>query len=402
MRKINISIKEAEKALAEHKTRRAAARALGVHPTTLTKALAGVYEKTQNKITQPNPQSPALVALNTSSVTRQLHAERELRKSIQSAFEEYRACNDAIDSLDAQFVAPAVIHPLKTSDVSESISAMFYADWHVFETVRAAEVSGLNQYNRYIARACVGTATRNFCKLTEINRAGTTIKTGMVSFLGDLISGHLWPDQIENNSGSPLEEVLYATTLATGAIDYILKHGGFDRIIVNAVDGNHSRITGKDRRKTNRVKHSLEWLMFQYIKRYYTEKGETRLTFNIGEGIHLYVPLMYGVDARHPNGVTWRLTHGDEGLRYQGGVGGLAIPVNRTIRQWNEARHADLTAFGHWHTSLYLNNALAVGSLLGYSPLSIGYKTQYEAPLQAMLTIEKTRGITTYQPVFVR
>ena len=51
------------------------------------------------------------------------------------------------------------------------------------------------------------------------------LKPGMVSFLGDLISGHLWPDQIENNSGSPLEEVLYAT-LATGAIDYILSMVG--------------------------------------------------------------------------------------------------------------------------------------------------------------------------------
>lgn len=391
---------EAQEALKTHKSKRAACRALHIHGDTLDRALAGKYDVMDDAITVTP--SPATIAIGNSSLQRQLDAERALRKSIQESFEEYKACNDAITALEAGFTEPTVIEPTTSSKESESLSTMWFADWHVFETVKPAEVSGLNAHNPVVARMSVENATKAFCRITDINRAGTTINTGMVSFLGDLISGHLWPDQVENNSGSPLEEVLFATDLAIGSLNYILKHGGFDRLIVNAVDGNHSRITGKERRKNNRVKHSLEWLMFQYIKRYYDDRGEKRITFNIGEGIHLYVPLAYGVDCRHPNGVTWRLTHGDEGLRYQGGVGGLAIPVGRTIKQWNEARHADLTAFGHWHTSLYLNSALAVGSTLGYSPLSIGYKTQYEAPMQAMLTIEKTRGVTAYQPVFVR
>lgn len=398
---LNITQETAKQALKKYKSKRKAAKFLGVHRDTLDRALQGCYETLDNPPTVV-PVTLVSTAMSNSVAHRQLEAERALRKSIQEAFEEYKACNNAITALEANFTEPAVIEPVTSSKHSESMSAMFFADWHVFETVRPAEVSGLNAYNPIVARMSVENATRTFCNLTNINRAGTIIKTGMVTFLGDLISGHLWPDQIENNSGSPLEEVLFATELVIGSINYTLEHGGFDKLIVNAVDGNHSRITGKERRKTNRVKHSLEWLLFQYVRRYYEDRGEKRITFNIGEGIHLYIPLAFGVDARHPNGIVWRLTHGDEGLKYQGGVGGLAVPVGRTIKQWNEARHADMTAFGHWHTSLYLNSALAVGSTLGYSPLSIGYKTQYEAPMQAMLTVEKERGVTAYQPVFVR
>ena len=394
----DITKKAAEDAVKKCKSKRATCRHLGVHHTTLEKALAGKYEMPTGDAAKETVKT----AMVSSSLQRQLEAERTLRKNIQESFEEYKACNDAISTLEANFTEPTAIEPITSSKHSESLSAMFFADWHVFETVRPAEISGLNDYNPIIARQSIETATRSFCSLTDINRAGTTIKTGMISFLGDLISGHLWPDQIENNSGSPLEEVLFATDLAIGSLNYILANGGFDKLIVNAIDGNHSRITGKERRKTNRVKHSLEWLMFQYIRRYYEDRGEKRITFNIGEGIHLYIPLVFGVDPRHPNGIVWRLTHGDEGLKYQGGVGGLAIPVGRTLKQWNEARYADMTAFGHWHTSLYLNSALAVGSTLGYSPLSISYKTQYESPMQAMLTVERQRGVTAYQPIFVR
>jgi hypothetical protein len=214
------------------------------------------------------------------------------------------------------------------------------------------------------------------------------------------MSGHLWPDQIEGNAGSPLEEALFVTDLIISSLDYILKHGEFSTVYVNTVDGNHSRITGKEKRKANRAKHSLEWLIFKYVERYYEHLGETRLVFNVSESIHSYIDLAFGMDKRHPNGLTWRLTHGDEGIRYKGGVGGIAVPANRQIKIWNEARHADMTAFGHLHTSEYLKRYLAVGSTLGMSPNGLNH--EFEPPQQAMLTVEKTKGITAYYPIFVR
>jgi hypothetical protein len=247
----------------------------------------------------------------TGNYRRQYEAEKELRTGIQAAFEEYKANHEFISVLETQFTAPSIIEPTTAHSKSESLAAMFYADWHAYEQVRPQEVNGLNAYNPVICRDSIETATKAFIKLTNERRTLTTINVAMVNFLGDLMSGHLWPDQIEGNAGSPLEEALFVTDLIISSLDYILKHGEFSKVYVNSVDGNHSRITGKEKRKSNSAKHSLEWLIFKYVERYYEHLGEKRLVFNISESIHSYIDLAFGMDKRHPNGLTWRLTHGD-------------------------------------------------------------------------------------------
>ena len=338
-----------------------------------------------------------------SAIQRKYEAEAAQRRSIEEAFEDYRACNQVIAQLEAEFVAPGPIEPLARSGASESLVAFANADWHVYETVRPHEVSGLNEYSPAIARASVERCTRACVELTQIHRAGTAIKRGVDIYLGDLMSGQLWDDQIEGNAGTPMEEALFVAQLVTERLDYLLAHSGLEIIDIVSVDGNHSRITGPKKRKANRSKHSIEWLLFQFIKRRYETLGEKRLRFTIADGIHTYLELPgFGVDRMHPNGLVWRLTHGDEGLSYQGGVGGLAVPAQRAVKQWDKGRPADLTIFGHWHTSEYLKNYLAVGSLLGYSPLSLAYRTEFERPQQAMLLVEKNLGVTGYHPIFAR
>ena len=179
-------------------------------------------------------------------------------------------------------------------------------------------MNGLNEFNPVICRDRVETTSRFFVRQTNACRGITKINDAMVCYLGDLMSGHLWPDQVENNSGSPLEEALFVSDLVIGQLNYILKHGKFDKIHVYSVDGNHSRMTDKTR-KANRVHHSLEWLLFQFVKRYFEQMGEKRIIFNIGQGIHNYVYLNYGIDKRHPNGLIWRITHGMGSIRCRHG-----------------------------------------------------------------------------------
>ena len=42
-----------------------------------------------------------------------------------------------------------------------------------------------------------------------------------------------------------------------------------------------------------------------------------------------------------------RFLHGHS-IRYQGGIGGITIPVNKAIAAWDRIEGADLTVFGHW------------------------------------------------------
>ena len=381
-----ITKKQAEEALAKHKSKRAAAKALGVHRDTLERAL----------------ESTDTTNIGTGTLRRQLEAERTLRKQVEEAFETYRAANDFIDSL-AKCYDPndvTVIAPRKGKRESESIPWLFNADWHSYEQVKLEEVNGLNEYNPMICRDSVETAARFFVKQTNACRNITTINEAGICYLGDLMSGQLWPDQIEGNAGTPLEEAIFVVDLIISQLTYILKYGSFSMLYVYTVDGNHSRITDKKRR-ANRSHHSLEWLIFQFVKRYFEQIGEKRIVFNIGVGIHNYIEMQYGVNKRHPNGLVWRITHGDEGINYRGGVGGISIPANRQIRLWNEGRKADLTVFGHLHTAEpNLRRYLAVASLIGMTPN--GLRFEYEPPTQAMLTVEKEKGITGYYPVFVR
>ena len=392
----------AKDAVRQYGSQRKAAKALKMSRHVFAKALnEGAYDGLIEGMENPPPKIDIVThAVAHGNLRRMYEAEKQLRKEMQEAFESYKAANDFIESLDREFTEPTVILPRTESRDSESMACMFNADWHAFETVRRHEVNGLNEYNPVICRDSVDTATRFFVMQTDACRNITKINEGLVCYLGDLMSGHLWPDQIENNAGSPLEEALFVVDLIIGQLKYILKHGGFKRLYVFTVDGNHSRVTDK-KRKTNRVHHSLEWLIFQFVQRYFTQTGEKRIVFSIGRGLHNYVHLQYGVDKRHPNGLIWRFTHGDEGITYRGGVGGIGIPANRQIRQWNEGYKADLTVFGHLHTAEpNLKRYLAVASLIGVTPN--GLRFEYEPPTQAMLTVEKTRGITGYYPIFVR
>jgi len=312
-----------------------------------------------------------------------------------TAFESYKATNDFLSVIEDRFVEPLPIAPEQSSGESESLAAAFASDWHAFETVVPEQVSGLNEYTPAIAKASVETFFRTVVRWCEIHRAGTRIDKLLLGFLGDLITSMLHDDQKEMNAGPPLEEVLFVTSLVIQGIDHLLEFSGCSEIIICTCDGNHSRITEK-KRKSQRAKHSLEWLMFQFIRKHYEMTGETRLTWNISPGYHLYVPIDFG------GGKVLRLHHGDEGIRYQGGVGGLAVSAQRAIKQWNVARKADLDVFGHWHSSEYPRTYVAVGSTLGYSPLSVAYRTEFEAPQQAFVLFEKKHWVTAYHKIYVR
>lgn len=393
---------QARQAVAEHGSLRKAYKALGVSWHTMRAAYhKAAYDKQVPQSTvQPTELPDPTYVVGTGSLRRQLEAEKQLRKEVQEAFDSYKAANDFIQSMSAEFVAPTEIAPKTKRNTSESLVCMFNTDWHAYEVVKPEEVNGLNEYNPVICRKSAENAIKFFLRQSDACRSITRINDAMICYLGDLMSGHLWPDLIEGNAGSPLEEALFVVDLIIGQLNYALEYGGFDNIYVFTVDGNHSRITDK-KRKANRAHHSLEWLIFQFVQRYYQQIGEKRIKFSISTGMHNYIHLRYGVDKRHPNGLVWRLTHGDEGISYKGGVGGIGVPVNRQIRQWNEGYKADLTVFGHLHTAeANLKRYLAVASMIGVTPN--GLRFEYEPPTQAMLTVEKTKGITGYYPIFVR
>ena len=326
---------------------------------------------------------------------RDLRAKTGQYDELLDAFQDFKTAAQYMDFMDREFAEPAVIKPESRSGQSESVAVAVATDWHAFESVKPEQVNGLNEYTPDICRRSAESFFKTVCRWIEIARGGTKIDTMVMAFLGDLITSMIHEDKIEGNAGTPLEESLFVADLVIGGLDHLLKNSGCKQIHVVSCDGNHSRITIK-KRKANRVKHSLEWLLFNFIQRHYEAQGEKRLKFTITPGYHLYVPFDFS------GGKTIRFHHGDEGIRYMGGVGGLAVPAQRQIKIWNKGRNADLDIFGHHHTSEFPRNYIAVGSLMGYSPFSITGKYEFERPQQVLVTIEKKRWITGYHPIYVR
>src|SRR3990167_7591922 len=144
------------------------------------------------------------------------------------------------------------------------------------------------------------------------------------------ISGNIHEELLENCLLRPIEAALYAQELIQSGIELLLNSTKLKLTIV-CVCGNHSRITGKTHISTEQG-NSLEYFMYHTLK----QRLEcNRATFVIGDGYHVYFPIY---------DYAFRFHHGHS-LRYQGGIGGLTIPVNKAVAQWNKAKWAFCDVF---------------------------------------------------------
>lgn len=303
-------------------------------------------------------------------------------RNLKSDFELVSRFND--DS-----ISPVVIEPITSSANDESIAVANASDWHAFEVVRPEEVSGLNEYNPEICEQSIKEFFKGVVRWTDIHRHGTNIKKLVLNFLGDLITGQLHDDQCETNAGTPEEEVLFVLDAITGGVDYLMKHGKYDELIINGVDGNHGRATEK-MRVANRVKHSREWLLYKLLERWHS--SDKRIRWNIATGQHLYMQIFDKMIRIH---------HGD-GIKYQGGIGDITIPIHKAIKDWNTAKYADLDILGHYHATKDETMFISNGSLLGYSPYSIRIKGKFERPQQSFVVLNQKRWITSFNRIYVR
>ena len=193
---------------------------------------------------------------------------------------------------------------------------------------------------------------------------------------------------METNALSPVEAVVFLRDMICSGIDLLLRETYLPIFIPTCV-GNHGRTTVKKRIKTS-CKNSYEWLLYMTLARHY--EGNPRVKFSVGTGYHNTQEIM---------GRKVRFHHGD-GLRYMGGVGGISIPVNKSIAQWDKVSPADFDIFGHWHTFLtYYPKWVSCGSLMGYSEYSVEIKADFQHPTQAFIVIDRKYGLVQSTPIFL-
>lgn len=284
--------------------------------------------------------------------------------------------------------SPYVIKHIKSTSKTEAVAFMVASDWHMAERIDPEVVNDMNDFNPDIARIRAEAFFRNGLKLVEIQQHAVDIKTLVVPLLGDMVNNTIHEDAIESNTMSQAEEVNFVESILISGFDYLLKNSDL-KIIVPCSTGNHGRTT-QERRVSTENGNSLETILYHHLANCY--RNETRIEFVISKGYLSYLNLF--------DKYLIRMHHGHN-IRYAGGVGGIYIPLNKAINQWNKLKHAYLDVMGHFHQFRDGGNFIANGSLCGFNAFAISIKADYEEPRQAFFLIDKKRGKTIVAPILL-
>lgn len=306
----------------------------------------------------------------------------EATRIIDRQERELRSMNVLNQGLDT-----FTIEARKGTRTSEGTVVIVASDWHIEENV-GAEVGGLNLYNVEIAKARAKQFFQGSARLVALLQQDITIETIVLALLGDFITNDIHDDFLDINEQQPMHALVTAQNFLISGIEFLLANTSVANIIIPCHSGNHARTT-KTTRFASENGHSLEYLLYLHLASHF--RLEPRIQFIIPEGMHSYLKVY---------DMTLRFQHG-HAMKYHGGVGGIYIPVNKTIAQLNKARHADIDIFGHFHQLRDGGNFICNGSLIGYNAYALANHFDFEKPKQALFLVDSKRGKTCTWPVLV-
>ena len=270
---------------------------------------------------------------------------------------------------------------------SEATAVILASDWHVGERVDPDTIGNVNEYNQDMAKKRAEEFFKNSLRLIKIFEKDIEINTLILALLGDFISNTIHEDLAETNTMLPADELAFAQELIISGIQFLLDNTKI-KIIVPCHSGNHGRMTQKQRTSAE-AGNSLEYYMYRNIAGYF--RNEKRIEFIIPRGYFSFVEVY---------GKILRFHHGHH-LSYGGGVGGITIPINKAIAQWNKTRNVDIDCFGHFHQFLDGGYWVCNGSLIGFNNYAESIKATFEKPRQTFFLLDSTRGKTVVAPIFI-
>lgn len=270
----------------------------------------------------------------------------------------------------------------------EATSILVASDWHVEERVTPESINQMNKYTVEIARKRSMEFFQTGLKLINLEKRNTNIPRLVLALLGDFITGNIHEENLSTCSLLPIDAAIEAQVMLKSGIDFLLKESDLKEIIVQCHAGNHSRITEKRRSSETEMGNSLELFIYSSLAKLYEDNQ--RIKFNISRSYTSRLKIYETV---------LRLHHGHS-IKYQGGIGGLAVPTQRYRLRQNTAWQADYDIFGHHHQNHPGVRYFCNGSLIGYNAYAQDSGFEYEEPSQTYLLINKRfKRIIDYRPI---
>jgi hypothetical protein len=320
-----------------------------------------------------------------AKLTGELHEAQKKYKNAMEELARAEQVNEFVAAMSEQRDPQAWEHELKAGS-AKACAIVCASDWHLEEPVDPKTINNLNEFDLHEARRRVH---KFFDKIPQyIDRYVPMAKQLWLWAGGDFISGYIHPELTELNQLSPTEASMLWLELWSDGIATLRKKMPKLSIIIPTSFDNHGRTTEK-MRVASAASNSFTQLMYWVAERYW--RNDPKVTWRIGDGYHNIQNIM---------GRKVRFHHG-HALKFNGGVGGITIPVRKAIAQWNKSQRVDLDVFGHWHEYMDGGHFIANGPLIGYGAYSLQVKAEWQPPTQTFLVFDKKFGLRQSTRIFV-
>jgi hypothetical protein len=373
------TITKAKKILSESRTIGDAARKLGVSYASLTTALCKVGIAPGDLLAQ-DPLERHAAAAEESKIRRE---HRELIERVKDA-EARLAVRKALDTCKV----PKIKRRELSSGLREGTAVALFSDVHCEERVEAGDTPTGNTYSLAVSDVRIGRFFAAVEWLIRKERTATTIRDVVCWLGGDLMSGQIHDENVETSELAPIPTLLWLYPRIVDGLRRLAEDPETENILVPCSYGNHGRDT-KTCRFARGAHHSYEWGMYQRLADEFRDHPKIRVYTDTSE--HQYVQVYdYSLHFHHGHRVN-----------YGGGVGGITIPINKAVAQWDRVRRCDYHHFGHFHQYIDTGNVVVNGSVIGYNSYAMGIKASPEPPQQAFYVLDSKRGKTAKSPIWV-
>jgi len=166
--------------------------------------------------------------------------EKSSSRERQDERRKYLKLIEKMDALEKELLASYAIkdgikpysfeYKIGSKD-SEATAVVLASDWHIEELVKRETVNGLNEYNLKIAEQRIHEFFQNTLKLVETQQHSVKINTLVLALLGDIISGNIHTELLENCQLRPIEAIIMAENLLIGGINYLLNNSKLNLVI---------------------------------------------------------------------------------------------------------------------------------------------------------------------------
>jgi hypothetical protein len=266
----------------------------------------------------------------------------------------------------------------KNSKESSSVAIAMASDWHVEIMTSLELTNGVNETNPEIIQVRAERYFKHLLRMLEISRSSTNVTALCLPLLGDFIDNHLHEDSAEQVAMMPVQAAAFARDLLSAGIKRIIKEHPNLPIHIDCHTGNHGRTTKKVHVSSEHG-HSYETMIYEWLKQ---ELSSNTVDFRIPKS-----PLSY----RKYWDYTIRMIHGHQ-IKYQGGIGGMTVPLNRMLAKWDQSISADCTLIGHFHSLIDHGRALVNGSLCGWTGYAQWIGASPEPPQQWFQLLTNFKG----------